>query len=260
MRCRDPRGVVACFTLLACLAAACSDGDGVKLGSGGAGMGGAGAGGGGEGGMGGAGSGGAGAGGAGMGGAGGRAGMGGAGTGGAGSGGGGSGGMGPIGAAGMGGETCRNPACGGDPTGTWTIQSACAFPPSLMLGCAAATQDATTTVQGLLELRADGTYTMQVDVGFAHQVAWPQSCLPSGQTCADIASALGGECVAAMDGCTCGVLDPGPPLRHTGTYDVVGGQLVVTPAGAGPATYQLCVDGPAITLTAEGVRLSGRRA
>ena len=215
-------------------------------GAGGAGRGGAG-GAGGQGGVGGGGRGGGGAGGAGgAGGSGGTAGR---------------GGTGGIGGAGAGGtpDACALSACGGVPTGAWTLAGVCLSSPPALPGppCATDVLEVASSGQGRWILMADAQYQLLLTISSTVTLERPTSCL-SGQTCAALGVALGGACTDATAGCHCTIERVVVQRDEVGTYAVAGSQVVTT-APSGETRFDHCVDGPTMNVRWDGVRASLRR-
>lgn len=165
------------------------------------------------------------------------------------------GGGGDVDGGGGDGATCEAFApCGGDPVGEWTAEAVCATGGEVD-GCPEGTIDYSgLTLTGTLSLRDDGTFETNVRPSGTLVYSFPQSCLPTDTSCAQI----GGDtltCVEAADGCDCsqevnlGDGDPGDGST-VGTWSAAGTTLTIDDDDdEGPGdTAPYCVDGDALLL------------
>lgn len=176
------------------------------------------------------------------------------------------------GGAERGGTTTCEPfvACGGDITGMWTIQDACADDIAAVLGtvidepqCGDLIRNHTLSVSGDYTFAADGTVSYAGTTQLQLQFTWTPSCLAAindgrpvnvPATCGNISDKYenepqyeGGSCLFDGTSCNCSVTSRIERMG-TATYQVSGTQIL-TPGDA-PAAY--CVSGDTLTMLEHG--------
>ncbi len=164
-------------------------------------------------------------------------------------------------------------ACGGDPTGSWSIEDACLYnsqPPGFSSDCRPEVDTSGSGVSGIAEFRSDGTFTMTSTLRGAETRVYPPACF-SGEnfllTCAQLDEALkkaaaqedslyeAAECVAAGEDCACNVVyRETTTTTTTGTWSVSGTSLVLEREGREPQDLLFCVQGSSLAL---GVNAAG---
>ncbi|WP_437906559.1 hypothetical protein WME95_01185 [Sorangium sp. So ce327] len=154
-------------------------------------------------------------------------------------------------------------ACGGDPTGTWTMDEACLDPSmfeDLHKGCDAAIVDSSVMMSGRAEFRADNTYAATITHQGPIKVVYPAACLAAEEvpiTCAQLSvnmqRAAGGkespftsaECAQAGADCACTFVFGRDTTTWTGTWSVSGSILTIE--GDEPEEGPFCVQGFSLT-------------
>jgi hypothetical protein len=155
---------------------------------------------------------------------------------------------------------CSFTACGGDPTGTWQIQSACL---SGNTGsddpfggkCDEATVDVNVAADGTLTV-TDGRYTWNLTVQGDVTFNIPASCvdpLSGGMatSCDDFAGDSGETtCTGSLDeGCACTQAGDKDTQTSSGTLEVKGNQIIGTEDGEEPGEpSDFCVKGNSLKL------------
>lgn len=168
-------------------------------------------------------------------------------------------------------------ACGGDPVGTWDVESMCFEDLSAFSigaidepACSDFLRSIDARPMGSLELRGDGTGTQQVSLQIDFEVTFTRDCIGAlGGMASDAqCSALEGEftsqselafagCQLRNGGCDCVLTSTVMQLASMGSFEVRGSQLVdggsatdfcvrsdrltlreVTPMGAGQVVYK----------------------
>lgn len=155
---------------------------------------------------------------------------------------------------------CSFTACGGDPTGTWQIQSACLSGEtgaSDPFGgkCDAGTIDVNVAANGTLTVQG-GRYTWDLTVKGDVTFNIPASCvdpLGGGQatSCDDFAGDSGNTtCSGSLDkGCACTQAGDTSNESSTGTLEVKGNQVIGTEDGGEPGEpSDFCVKGNSLKL------------
>lgn len=167
----------------------------------------------------------------------------------------------------LGGE-CSFAACGGDPVGTWTLDSAClqdgANPFEDTCADAIIEIDLSGST-GTLAINADMTYSTNFTFTGTFTFTLPMSCTDDiGITsCTDLNDPEEGRtCVdASGGGCTCtATITDDDPSAETGTYTRSGNTFTTVPTDdpSGGDTVEYCVDGnvlKASIVTAEGQQI-----
>jgi hypothetical protein len=145
-------------------------------------------------------------------------------------------------------------ACGGDLTGTWTIDGECYAPTHPIwvdiLGC--------DNVQGTgVHITASGTWTFGSDLTFTRSITSqttlefnePYTCDISATDCSNVqvldyaATCTGTGC------CSCTQVRPASTTSDTGTYSLSGSTVNVTSAGGNALPWPYCVNGNTLTLS-----------
>ncbi|WP_437762105.1 hypothetical protein WMF27_01150 [Sorangium sp. So ce281] len=167
-------------------------------------------------------------------------------------------------------------ACGGDPTGTWTMDEACLDPAmfeDLDEGCDAEIDSSGMVVSGRAEFRADTTYVTTITQQGPIKVVYPAACLAAEDipiTCAQLSvkmqGAAGGkespitsaECAQAGADCACTFVFGRDTTTFTGTWSVSGS--ILTLEGDEPEESPFCAQGSSFTMgmpTSAGENVSG---
>jgi len=147
-------------------------------------------------------------------------------------------------------------ACGGDPLGTWQVQSVCgatvlrSVTPGVNETCMGKGELTPISATGSLTFTSDGQENSQVTITYQGTDRYPASCLDQAR-CDDEASAVSNiKCLFdASSGCVCTHMDTynwPPPFS---TYHVEGPRLVSNPGGQGiPLAEPFCVSSDTLTL------------
>lgn len=134
--------------------------------------------------------------------------------------------------------------CGGDVTGSWTLESTCFDPPNDYASCAGASR--THTYTGTLTFGADGSYV--VDLIATTHLVLPADCVATTSDCDPTAG-----CVIAGDGsCTCDSTEPsslGPTTWTVASTDPTAVILTFEDGTELPLFY--CQTGTRLTLRGE---------
>ncbi|WP_437715138.1 hypothetical protein WMF45_01165 [Sorangium sp. So ce448] len=178
-----------------------------------------------------------------------------------------------------GGASCGEvAACGGDPTGSWSIDDAC-FDASMFQvpieGCDAELDSSGLDVSGHAEFRADGTYVMTATLQGQIRVNLPPACLTqegTTSTCAQLDEQLeqvaaqgdspfvAAECSSAGADCACAMTIAGMASTDRGTWSVSGSTLTTEAEGEDPEAAPFCAQGSSLTMgisTSAGGNASG---
>ncbi|WP_437874355.1 hypothetical protein [Sorangium sp. So ce513] len=155
-------------------------------------------------------------------------------------------------------------ACGGDPTGSWTIEESCLdlsfdIPPSG--DCVPVSDISGIEVNGGFEFDADATYTATLTVGGSIAVTFPAPCFSDEDmalACADLGERLsenevGGiesvECAPVGDACACAMTVREVTSASAGTWSASGTNLMtVSEDGEASEGVPFCVDGSTLTM------------
>lgn len=169
--------------------------------------------------------------------------------------------------------------CGGDLVGTWVAAGSClpvsgeANMAGFGLGCTAAPITGALEVTGTWSANVDGTFTDQTTTSGNSEIQLPPECLNvSGTTTTcdrldGALQALGYAAVtcadAASGGCTCAAsvqqmggmafVAVGAPTR--GAYTTANNVLAIT--GRTPREYAYCVSGGTLSMTPQGMNITG---
>ncbi|XXX76409.1 hypothetical protein WMF30_53050 [Sorangium sp. So ce134] len=158
-------------------------------------------------------------------------------------------------------------ACGGDPTGSWTMADWCIDSSQfgeLVPGCDADVDLSGVEMSGSAEFRPDGTYTETAALRGPMTVVYPPSCFSRegvATTCAQFDAALkegvakegslygSAECVAAGEDCACNVsYRETTTTTRSGTWSVAGTILTTVPEGRGRQEMPFCVQGSSLVM------------
>ncbi|WP_437734566.1 hypothetical protein [Sorangium sp. So ce1335] len=172
--------------------------------------------------------------------------------------------------SGDGGAACGEvAACGGDPTGAWSIADMCldaSLFRDLTEGCNAEIDIDGVDFSGSAEFRSDGTYVVTSAVRGPMRVVYPPACLTQDGvtfTCAQLDEGLksiaGTEgsplasvtCAAAGASCACDLVYNGTSATEDGTWSVSGTTLTTTSDDGVPEEVPFCIDGSSLTLGVE---------
>jgi hypothetical protein len=180
-----------------------------------------------------------------------------------------------------GGASCEEvAACGGDPTGTWTMDETCidsSFFQGITEGCDADIDISGMEVSGSAEFRADKTYVTTLTQQGPMKVVYPPECLTvedTTMTCAQLNETMqqlagakespftSAECVSAGADCACTVVVAPTTSTATGTWSVSGSTLTTGSESEGeePEETPFCADGSSFTIglpVSEGADASG---
>ncbi|WP_438034563.1 hypothetical protein [Sorangium sp. So ce204] len=158
-------------------------------------------------------------------------------------------------------------ACGGDPTGTWTMDGACLDPSmveDLHKGCDAESDISGVVMSGRAEFRADNTYVTTITQQGPIEVVYPAACLAAEETpitCAQLSVKMqrlaagkespftSAECAHAGADCACTFVLGRITAPSMGTWSVSGSILTIEPEGEGeePEESPFCVQGSSFT-------------
>jgi hypothetical protein len=147
--------------------------------------------------------------------------------------------------------------CGGDITGTWTLQGFCGGTAQLMMQCPGASADFAPNVSGTYTFNADGTYSLTLTADESGPQTLPASCLPNIQTCAmlEMSSTMQGltSSVTSCSGdvsqsCTCTFMARGT-LTDNGTYTTAGTSVTMTGTSGPSKPEGFCATGNQLELT-----------
>ncbi|GDX82398.1 hypothetical protein LBMAG42_42090 [Deltaproteobacteria bacterium] len=141
---------------------------------------------------------------------------------------------------------CTTEACGGDPTGEWTIADVCFDGTPSDLQCEGSTiRLSDISMVGTLSLNADGTYTNELVSGnFESRIDLPSTCLDEEHPdCASVQAEIDGYTCEddGSGGCVCTGSNPMDPATDVGTWSVSGTDLSLD-AGNGADTAPYCND------------------
>jgi hypothetical protein len=153
--------------------------------------------------------------------------------------------------------TCSFTACGGDLTGTWTIDGACYAPTHSILvdtlGCDYVEGTGVTiTESGTWTFGSDLTYTRSVTAQTTLQFNLPYTCDISATDCSNVqvldyaATCTGTGC------CSCTQVRDPETTTDSGTYALSGATVNVTTTGGNAVPWQYCVNGNTLTIFYNG--------
>jgi hypothetical protein len=143
---------------------------------------------------------------------------------------------------------CSGTACGGDPTGNWTITDVCVDDSEEPLDCPGSYMRIDDiTMEGTVDLNADMTYASQFTrFDMTYVLHMPSTCI-GGMSCSDFSAAMGDgySCVEAGDGCDCTGMQSAPSDPDSGTWAVDGTNLELSSSnGSGPPdAMPFCAEG-----------------
>jgi len=147
-------------------------------------------------------------------------------------------------------------SCGGDLSGTWTVQTSC----FKVMGALSA--DCPTgrilsgegSYTGTATYNADGTYSGHLVESGTSTTTIPASCLSLGGTtltCDQLTTNSAGVMISCegTSECACSLTLTNKDASETGTYTAVGGVLTETPAKGTVTRSHYCVTGTTLTIT-----------
>ncbi|WP_437731824.1 hypothetical protein [Sorangium sp. So ce1335] len=163
------------------------------------------------------------------------------------------------------------PACGGDPTGSWTIEGRCTDEPAFSgnsSSCDGVLSFADVEYIGHAEFNADFTYVITYTPRGPVRIARRMSCLVDDgvqKTCAEFDEDMqdlpladespfqSGSCAMTGEDCVCELFLREDPITETGVWQVVGTTLETYQDGEewGVEDRPFCVDGSSFTLGTE---------
>lgn len=155
------------------------------------------------------------------------------------------------------GPTCGSPPCGGDLTGTWTIQKACASG-SESITIPNCSSSATLTVtnisdSGTATFAASGTQQGNSTVSFSEHLVVPQGCSTAAK-CAQYQTALSAQsgvtnATCNFQGtCTCDLTQT-TSSTASGTYQTSGTSVTVIDGSGNQTVASYCVANNTLTMT-----------
>ncbi|WP_437531118.1 hypothetical protein WME79_01155 [Sorangium sp. So ce726] len=166
-----------------------------------------------------------------------------------------------------GGASCGEvAACGGDPTGSWTIDETCldsSMFEGLFEGCDAEIDLSDFDMSGRAEFRADNTYVTTGTLQGPLRVVYPPACLTvedTTVTCAQLNDVLqqqaaegdspftSAQCASAGTGCACTLVFAPSTSTTTGTWSVSGSTLTLESEGEEPEENPFCAQGSSLTM------------
>ncbi|WP_437968172.1 hypothetical protein WMF04_02240 [Sorangium sp. So ce260] len=160
-------------------------------------------------------------------------------------------------------------ACGGDPTGSWTIEETCLDPSmfaDLTESCDAEVDGSGLEMVGTAEFRSDSTYATTSTVQGPMKIVYPPSCLTMEGvtlTCSQLdmfmqqlltegdAPFASASCAAAGEGCACSLIMEETTTTGAGTWSVSGASLTIAPDGEAPEELPFCVEGSSLTMAVD---------
>jgi hypothetical protein len=142
--------------------------------------------------------------------------------------------------------TCATEACGGEPTGAWTISETCFLQDWFEVEDCPGWEGRLTGVEvtGTLQLNADGRYAAELaTIDWTLEVVIPAACL-EGETCADKeASSDGTTCLDdGSGGCLCSGAQSFPGLAAEGDWTAEAASLSLDPDAGDAAESGYCAD------------------
>ncbi|WP_437983912.1 hypothetical protein [Sorangium sp. So ce117] len=156
-------------------------------------------------------------------------------------------------------------ACGGDPTGTWTMDEACLDPSmfeDLDEGCDAEIDVSGMVVSGRAEFRADNTHVTTITQQGPIKAVYPAACLAAEDipiTCAQLSVKMqrvaagkespftSAECAHAGADCACTFVFGRDTTTSMGTWSVSGSILAIESEGEEPEESPFCAQGSSLT-------------
>lgn len=141
--------------------------------------------------------------------------------------------------------------CGGDPTGVWNVEVVCLAEAEEDPNCPEAQTTIDPTITGQIELRADGTYTRDIDASILATSNIPRSCV--GPFVCDFSQDLGDGQLVCTDagpaGCLCSLTGSIEDISE-GTWTLENGQLAFSDGTNGRLVrVDYCVEGDAMFAT-----------
>ncbi len=157
-----------------------------------------------------------------------------------------------CGALGCGGDgvDCSFSACGGDPTGSWSIEGTCydasGFLEEFQQQCPEATGGVGLNAEGTYDLEGDQSFTISVSLTIRTRLTVPAACLQQGLTsCAQLNSedlVCNGNPEVDCD-CT---FDQNEDISESGTWSSSGSTLTLDDES--PQDFIFCVEGDTLKI------------
>jgi hypothetical protein len=145
---------------------------------------------------------------------------------------------------------CRSfDACGGNPTGSWSLVAACDFqqqcPGAMVTG-------GSFTASGTYAFNANSTYTTSQTIGGTVNETVPVSCVAGMSCLPQISFGPFSDACTGSQTCTCTVSTQSFPMDQ-GTWSTSGSMLLLassalSEAGVGPEPYTYCVQGSSLVV------------
>lgn len=157
------------------------------------------------------------------------------------------------------GATCGASPCGGNVTGTWTAQTACASgTQSVQIPNCSSSGTATVSnlsVSGTFKFDASGADQPNLTMSFGAHLVIPSGCLTAAQ-CSQLQTSYQNQqgvtnATCTFQGkCTCDFTET-KPYNTSGTYTTSGTSLTITDSGGSPYSADYCVQGNTLTYAAK---------
>lgn len=156
-------------------------------------------------------------------------------------------------------------ACGGDPTGSWTLDGACFDLSQFETGREDCDMefDAAMEASGTLDLHADGTYVSTITAKARSRSIYHPGCLSTEGgtlTCEQLDAGLRSNvdrgdsgyesagCAVVDQRCVCEMVMSETTRTETGTWAVSGTTLTIARDGQTPRSDAFCVQGSSLTI------------
>ncbi|MEE2961812.1 MAG: hypothetical protein VYA34_13825 [Myxococcota bacterium] len=151
---------------------------------------------------------------------------------------------------------CGASACGGDPAGTWNLESLCSVYSDVYPdpSCSGSQFEEKGVASGTLVLKKDKTYTRNLTFGTTLKINFPLSC---GKSCQSLADGYDKnwpeiQCTQTATECVCegAVMDS---VDTAGSYSVTGTSLALQDTGSTEgATFEICVGSQTMVFNTPG--------
>lgn len=148
-------------------------------------------------------------------------------------------------------------SCGGDVSGTWTVQTSClSIVGTLSADCRdGRIVDGQGSYTGTVTYKADGTYSGHLIQSGASTTTIPASCRSLGNTtltCDQLTTSSAPGAMVTCQGtseCTCTLTLTNKDASETGTYTIAEGVLTETSSKGTVTRSHYCITGTSLTLT-----------
>ena len=155
------------------------------------------------------------------------------------------------------GPGCEFAGCGGDPTGSWSVDGVCgdfsALGSELQEQCAGLELDYDLSATGQIGINGDSSYRAVIQLRVNISASYPASCIADATSCADLQTGFEGaaSCTGDVsDRCDCEFVSL-ENSDDSGTWDTDGAELrIVDGDSEGRARY--CQDGDSLRLEMVG--------